>query len=361
MGLRAGDQPFVSVVIPTFNEAERIERCLRSVLDQDYPSDRYEVIVADGGSTDDTRQIVSRLGQDRAVRVIDNPGRTQAAGLNLAILASRGDVIARQDGHAEWVPHHLSRSIALLTETGADCVGGQADAVGESGWGKAVAAALHSPAGVGNARFRFSSRTEEVATVFPGAFLRSAFERVGLYNEAFPPHEDYELNYRIRTTGGRIIYSPDIPTRYFVRESPTALAQQYFRYGRSKVRVARHAPGVLRPYHYVAPAFALGVALTPAALMCRRGRGVVVGLTTAYIALCGLAGIQAVRHVEGATKLQTALVFPILHLSWGTGFWAGVNEIVGGRSFGDDGPPSLTSRKTPNIHETPSNLDRGAN
>ncbi len=246
--------PYVSVVIPVFNEERYIVACLASVLEQDYPEARYEVIVADGGSTDRTRALVEATAVDHPnVRLIDNPGRTQAHGLNLAILASRGEFIARQDGHAEWSPHHLRRSVDLLVETGADNVGGRADGEGASVTGRAIARAMRSPFGVGGARYRYSTRVEELPTVFPGTFRRSAFERVGLYDEAYPPHEDYELNHRIRETGGRVLFSPDIPTRYWVRESIRGLATQYFRYGRSKVRVARASLGVIHPYHLVAP------------------------------------------------------------------------------------------------------------
>ena len=193
------DSAFVSVVLPVFDEERHIEACLDSVLGQDYPSDRYEVIVADGGSTDRTRDIVGAIARrDPRVCLIDNPGRMQAAGLNRAILASCGDVIARQDGHAEWAPDHLRRSVALLRSTGADNVGGRQEAVGDGPSGRAIARAMSSPFGVGGARFRYSEREAEMPTVFLGTFRRSAFERVGLFDEAYPPHEDYELNERIR-------------------------------------------------------------------------------------------------------------------------------------------------------------------
>ena len=252
-------------MIPVFNEERYIEACLASVLDQDYPPDRYEVIVADGGSTDRTRAIVESTSVLHPnVRLIDNPGRTQAHGLNLAILASRGEFIARQDGHAEWSPHHLRRSIELLLETGADNVGGRADGEGAGVMGRAIARAMRSPFGVGGARYRYSTRVEELPMVFPGTFRRTAFERVGLYDEAYPPHEDYELNHRIRQTGGRVLFSPDIPTRYWVRESVPALARQYFRYGRSKVRVARASLGVIHPYHLAAPALVAAIPVAAA-------------------------------------------------------------------------------------------------
>lgn len=337
--------PLVSVVIPVYNEEEHIERCLASVLDQDLPAERYEVIVADGGSTDRTREMVAAIGTMHPnVRLIDNPGRTQASGLNRAILASAGEYIARQDGHAEWTRQHLRRSIELLSETGADNVGGQADGVGSSTTGRAIACAMRSPFGVGGARFRYSQRTEEVPTVFPGTFRRRTLERVGLFDEAYPPHEDYELNHRIRAAGGRVLYSPEIPTRYHVRESLSALARQYHRYGRAKVRVARAAPGVVRPYHLAAPLLVMAVPLAAAGVMRRRTRAAATAAIGAYLVGCAVAGLQASPGESPRVRVRVATVFPVLHVSWGLGFWAGVAEAVSGRPTGGGAPPALPPR-----------------
>jgi succinoglycan biosynthesis protein ExoA len=334
--------PFVSVVIPVYNEERYIEACLGSVLDQDYPSDRYEVIVADGGSTDRTRAIVEAAAtRSPNVRLLDNPGRTQASGLNLAILASRGEFIARQDGHAEWSRHHLRRSIELLLQSGADNVGGRADGEGDSAIGRAIARAMGSPFGVGGARFRYSIEPEEAATVFPGTFRRTAFERIGLFDEAYPPHEDYELNHRIRETGGRVLFSPEIPTRYHVRESITALARQYFRYGRAKVRVARASPGVIRPYHLAAPAL---VASVPAMLLLtatKRGRKLALAGTAVYATACVAAGLQAGAGEPAAVRLRLPVVFAVLHIAWGAGFWTGIAEAALRVETGGGRPPAL--------------------
>jgi succinoglycan biosynthesis protein ExoA len=346
MGVAAkvGEQalPFVSVVIPVYNEGRYIEACLASVLDQDYPLDRYEVIVADGGSTDGTRDIVDVIRRRHPnVRLIDNPGRTQAAGLNRAILASRGQFIARQDGHAEWTPHHLRRSIELLLESGADNVGGRADGVGQAATGRAIACAMRSPFGVGGARFRYSERVEEVATVFPGTFRRSAFERVGLFDEAYPPHEDYELNHRIRATGGRVLYSPDIPTRYYVRDSVGALARQYFRYGRAKVRVARKNPGVIRPYHLVAPALVAGLPLMATLATTHRGRRLRAGCVAAYAAACIIAGRRCSAGAPVEVRVRVPGMFVVLHVAWGVGVWAGIVEASRRFDTGGGSPPHL--------------------
>jgi succinoglycan biosynthesis protein ExoA len=340
----SGTLPFVSIVVPVYNEEHYIEACLASVLDQDYPADRCEVIVADGGSTDRTRAIVESIAVHHPnVRLIDNPGRTQAHGLNLAILASRGEYIARQDGHAEWSPHHLRRSIDLLMETGADNVGGLADGEARTVTGRAIARAMRSPFGVGGARYRYSMRVEELPTVFPGTFRRTAFERVGLYDEAYPPHEDYELNHRIRESGGRVLFSPDIPTRYWVRESIPALARQYFRYGRSKVRVARASLGVIRPYHLAAPVLVASIPCAALLILTKRGRRAVVAGGAVYVAACVAAGLATGAGEPPAVRLRIPAIFPVLHVAWGTGFWVGVAEAALRVDTGGGSPPSLPS------------------
>src|ERR1700730_13478759 len=254
------DQPVrstarISVVIPVLNEARYITGCLRSVQAQTYPANLVEIVVADGGSTDGTQAIVGELAhEDPRIRLVDNPGRTQASGLNIAIAATRGDVVARLDGHAAWPPGHLERCVELLELTGADNVGGTMMGQGETLVGQAVARATRSPFAVGGATYRYSDRQQEVETVWLGCFRRSALDRVGPYDETAAPHEDYELNQRIRDSGGLVIFSPDLPTSYWGRGSWPEVSAQYFKYGRAKVRVARRTPQVIRLYHLAPPA-----------------------------------------------------------------------------------------------------------
>jgi succinoglycan biosynthesis protein ExoA len=321
--------PTVSVVIPAFNEETHIRECVASALRQTYPW-VIEVIIADGASTDRTRDIVEAMAQlDPRVRLIDNPRRTQARGLNLAIAAASGEVIARLDGHAFWPAEHIERCVRLLEQTGADNVGGTMDAVGETPVGEAIARASRSPFAVGGARYRYARAQVDTDTVWLGCFRRSALDRVGPFDERFPPHEDYELNYRIRSSGGRIVFSPDLPTRYVTRSSWRALATQYFRYGRGKVRVARHSLGVIRPYHLAPPIFVAALATTPIlAAMVPYGRYAALAAAGAYVVACLGATIPAGSGTTHRTQVRIPVVFPILHASWGLGFWAGVAEGV---------------------------------
>lgn len=314
----------ISVVIPVLNEESRIGECLASVRAQTYPRKLIEVIVADGGSSDRTRDLVAVMAaRDDRIRLIENPRRNQAAGLNLAIAASRGEVIARLDGHAAWRPWHLEHCVRLLEETGADNVGGTMEGVGDSVFTWATAVATASPFGMGGARYRYARKMTVTDTVFLGCFLRSALDRVGPFNERLPPHEDYELNHRLRVTGGTIVFSPDIPTKYWVRDSWVHLAQQFFRYGRGKARVTRMTRGVLRPYHLGPPVL---VATTAAAgvLALMGTRQPLLALGVGYGTGCLIAGLWAGRRAKPQVQALVPVIFPVLHYSWGLGFIAGI-------------------------------------
>ena len=326
-----GTPPFISVVIPVLNEERHIRDCLASVFAQEYPTDRFEVIVADGGSADRTCEIVAEIAAAQpALRLVDNPARNQAAGLNRAIAVARGEIIARLDGHAAWRPWHLRRCVELLAETGADNVGGRMEAVGETAVAEAVARATSSPLGVGEAHFHYATRAMDTETVFLGCFRREALDRVGPFNESYPPHEDYELNHRIRQGGGRIVYSPDIPTTYWARATWRTLIRQYFRYGRAKTRVARHTPGVVRRHHLAPPTLVASLPLAAVGLAWQRPRRAVVALAGLYAAACLVEGARKSRGAAIGVRLRVPLVFPVLHLSWGAGFWAGL--VSPGRS-----------------------------
>lgn len=317
------------MVIPVLNEERHIEDCLRSVCEQDYPGDLIEIVVADGGSTDRTKELVAQMAiNDPRLRLVENPGRNQAAGLNRGIAATTGEVVARLDGHAAWQPGHLRRCVQLLVETGADNVGGAMEAVGENPIGEAVARAWRSPFAAGGARYRYSRRQMDTETVFLGVFRREALDRVGPFREDLDQHEDYELNHRIRLTGGRVVFSPEISTRYWTRSTWASLSAQFFRYGRSKARVARSLPGVVRPYHVAPPLLALSLPLAVAAMLSQRTRrGVGVGLA-AYVAADVVASVSVAKGASGPETARVMVAFPVLQLSWGAGFLAGLWETI---------------------------------
>src|SRR5689334_19534065 len=227
----------VTIAMPSFNEEHYIEACIASVKAQDYPAELIEILVADGRSTDRTREILARLSAaDPRIRMIDNPARLQAAGLGLLVKEATGDIIVRMDVHAEYAPDYVRRCVEVLERTGADNVGGAQRAKAKTPFQHALCAALTSPLGVGGARYRSSEAEGFVDTVFLGAFRRRVFETVGLWDPGAITNEDAELNQRILDSGGQIYLSKDIVVHYFPRDSLRTLAKQYFRYGRGRAR-----------------------------------------------------------------------------------------------------------------------------
>ena len=320
--------PLVSVLMPVREEVGFIRHSLGAVLEQSYPAARLEVIVADGGSTDGTRELVAELtAQHPNLRLIDNPGGIVPTGLNVAIRAARGEIIVRVDGHTIVAPDYVAECVAALQRTAADNVGGRMTPVGETEFGRAVALATTSPFGVGGSRFHYSDREEPVDTVYMGAWPRSTFDRFGLFNEELVRNQDDELNYRIRDAGGSIILVPRIQSTYTPRGSARALWRQYFQYGLWKVRVLQKHPSQLRASHLAPPALAAGLATTAAlSPFTGRARAALGALLAAYGAATLVATMSQRRRGAGRSWRLLPAVFAILHFGYGFGFLVGLAQ-----------------------------------
>ncbi|MEM7344599.1 MAG: glycosyltransferase family 2 protein, partial [Chloroflexota bacterium] len=276
-------QPFVTVIMPIRNESDFIHHSLGAVLAQDYPKDRFEVLLADGMSTDNTREIIQSYQQDHPyIHIIDNPGQIVPTGFNAALKQSKGDVIVRVDGHTEIAADYVSQCIAALERSGADNVGGKMTAVSAPGFGEVVTLATSSPFGVGGARFHYSDEEEWVDTVYLGAWRREVFEKIGLFDEEMVRNQDDEFNYRLGKSGGQVLLTPRIQSKYTPRSSPRLLWRQYFQYGYWKVRVMQKHPSQMRPRQFAPPLFAAGLVglslLAPLATLFRRLWMLIVGL-----------------------------------------------------------------------------------
>lgn len=312
----------VSVVIPVRNEAPFIEATIDSILDQDYPGP-IEVVVADGMSDDGTRAILDRLvARDTRVRYVDNPTGRTPNGLNLAIAATRGDVIVRCDGHAELPPGYVKTAMAVMEESGAVNVGGVQHAVGVSWMQRAIAYAMSSPIGVGDARFHYGGEPGPVDTVYLGVFRRDALVAAGMFDESLTRNQDYELNIRLRENGGKVWFDPRLRVTYRPRQTLGGLWSQYFQYGRWKRRVIRMHPGSARLRQLIPPLFVLAllasvvVALTP----WRRLAIVIPGL---YLALLLLGTIRHLAKTRDSAVLGFPAAVATMHVAWGLGFLRG--------------------------------------
>ncbi len=321
-GQPVGSEPLVTIGIPCLNEERYLEACMQCVLAQDYPRERTEIIVADGGSTDRTRQILERLAREHDnFRWIDNPGRIQSAAMNEIIRVARGDVLVRLDAHAEYASDYVRKCIEVLSRTGADNVGGAARARAKGWFQRALSAALKSPAGVGGAKFRTEDAEGFVDTVWGGAFPRHVFETVGLYDPGAIVNEDAELNQRILAAGGRIFLSREIEAYYYPRDSFTSLATQYFRYGKGRARTMLKHGGLVT----LRPIVPFAAVVSGALLLATSSfHGLTAPAFGAYALITGLEAVRVGRG-EGAWAIPVVWgIFPVMHAAHGLGFGVGL-------------------------------------
>ncbi|MEV5603401.1 glycosyltransferase family 2 protein [Streptomyces sp. NPDC052299] len=316
--MSAAQPPAVSVIMPVLNEERHLRNSVRHILEQEYAGE-MEVVIALGPSTDRTDEIAAELvAEDPRVHTVPNPtGRTPAA-LNAAIKASSHPIVVRVDGHGMLSPNYIATAVRLLEETGAQNVGGIMHAEGENAWEDAVAAAMTSKIGVGNAAFHTGGQAGPAETVYLGVFRREALEKADGYNVEFIRAQDWELNFRIRESGGLIWFSPELRVQYRPRPSVRALAKQYKDYGRWRHVVARYHAGSIN-LRYLAPPTAVvaiaaglvvGAAVTPWALIIPGG----------YVAAIVAGSLPAGKGLSLKARAQIPVALATMHMSWGYGF-----------------------------------------
>ena len=339
--------PLVSVIMPVRNEAAYIERSLGAVLAQEYPADRLEILVVDGMSGDGTREaVLAHAAADPRIRLLDNPAGIVPPGLNIGIGRARGEIIVRVDGHCEIAPDYVRRCVEhlLAGHDGApvEAVGGPIETIGETAEAEAIALAMSSWFGVGGSAFRtIKDRPLLVETVAFPAYRRATLQRLGPFDEELVRNQDDEYNYRLLKSGGRILLSPDIRSRYYSRGSLRSLWRQYYQYGYWKVRVMQKHPRQMRSRQFVPPAFVAGLAGSAALGMVFRPFRALLGVVlTLYLAANVVASLSLGR--EHAPRLL--VIHPILHLSYGLGFLVGLVHFAG--RFGVSGDRSAVGERS---------------
>ena len=317
--------PAVSVIMPVLDEERHLADAVRQILAQDYPG-ALELVIALGPSRDRTDEIAAGLvAADPRVRTVANPsGRTPSA-LNAAIAATRHEIVVRVDGHGLLAPGYVRNAVLLLERTGADNVGGVMHAEGQSVFEQAVAVAMTSKLGVGNAKFHTGGEAGPAETVYLGVFRRATLEKLGGYNEAFIRAQDWELNHRIIEAGGLVYFSPELRVTYRPRPTFAALAKQYLHYGRWRRVVMRTHSGTASSRYLAPPAALLAVLAGTVLGIIGLASGVVL-LNLGWLAPAGYAlGITAGSLLESrseswAVRLRLPAVLATMHFSWGWGF-----------------------------------------
>lgn len=321
-------RPFVSIIMPIKNEEKYIVGSLGSVMAQEYPSDLLEILVCDGISSDRTREIISNLASSSKfpITILDNPTGIVPKALNVGLNHAKGDIIIRIDGHCEIQKDYVQICVDHLQEQGVECVGGTIDTVGETFISKAIALAMSSSTGVGNVAFRVNRDGTELtdSVPFPAYPLR-IFEEIGTFDEEMLCNEDDEFNYRLLKNGGRILLVSKLRTRYFSRGSLKSLWKQYFRYGLWKVRVMQKHPGQMRLRQFIPSLFVLAIlALVILTFLIYSGWMILAVFLAIYFLAILFSAAKSIHMNELKYLPILLLVFPVLHLSYGSGFISGL-------------------------------------
>lgn len=319
---RTAAGPAVSVIVPARDEEAWIAPCLDSILAQTHRD--LEVLVGDGMSTDRTRAIVSAYAErDPRVRLLDNPRRTTAASLNVCLGAAAGRYVVRVDAHSEIPPDYVALALDRIAGGRWGGVGGRKDGVGASPAGRAIAAALGSPFGVGNSVYHYGTTRQTVDHVPFGVYPAELLRSIGGWDEEVTSNEDYELDYRLRSAGHELLFDPALRIRWMSKQTLGDFFAQYRRYGKGKSEVARLHPDSVAFRHLAAPA--LVAALATAGLLARRRPRLAAALAAPYAAALGAASVATARRVEGAAaKALVPAAFATMHVAWGLGFWEGM-------------------------------------
>jgi glycosyltransferase involved in cell wall biosynthesis len=313
--------------MPVLNEENYLEAAVLAILSQDYEGP-IQVVLALGPSTDRSNEVAARIcAGDSRVSSVPNPTGRTPEGLNAALAATTQEIVVRVDAHSELSDGYIRLAVETLQRTGADNVGGIMGARGVTKFEKAVAAAMTSPLGVGSASFHTGGNEGPAETVYLGVFKRSALERVGGYDPAFTRAQDWEMNYRIRTTGGTVWFNPDLFVTYRPRQNVFKLAKQYFEYGSWRHEVMRRHPDTRRTksaIRYFAPPLAVTLIVIGKILGTI---GLIMGndLIWGYIFPLGYLGLTLLSSLTLVKRARTgALWLPVvlmtMQMSWGTGF-----------------------------------------
>jgi GT2 family glycosyltransferase len=314
----------ITAVVATYNEERHIEACLAGLLSQRGVAGEIEVLVADGGSTDRTRELVGALAAaDPRIRLLDNPRRLQVYAWNLGIANARGRYVTLISAHTEYGEEYMARSIDALRRSGAANVAGVQTPVGDGAVGTAIAWAMQSRFGIGNAEFRYTTEERYVDHGFSFFFEKTTAEAIGGFDESLAVNEDCDFNYRLRKSGRRVFLSPSIECRYHARSTRRALARQMFRYGYWRRKTQLRHPEFVPARVLAPPALLLALALSP--VIYRYGsRRLALAAPAAYAAFLGAGWLLARRELPKKSARAVPSILATMHLCYGAGWLTGL-------------------------------------
>jgi len=315
----------VSVIVPMRNEGNYVEKCMKSILSQDFPLEKLEVIVVDGLSEDKSQEFVKYYAKmyPDTVRLFENVNKTVPFAMNIGIKKSVGKYIVRLDAHSEYANDYISKCISTIEETDADNVGGLLITRGVGFIGEAFAKVISSKFGVGNSGFRTNASSGYVDTVPFGTYKRETFEKYGFYDTRLTRNQDNELNYRIRKNGGKVYLNSDIKLTYFCRNNIADILRQSFENGKWNIITTKLCPGAMSVRHFVPLGFLLSLITMPVIIFFLP---ILVWLFIAELGLYLILNIFfSFKLASGISQIPILFIlFPLMHISYGFGSLVGL-------------------------------------
>lgn len=325
----------ISVIIPVRNEEKYIKRCLRSIVNNDYPQDLIEVYVIDGMSEDATRERIQPfLDKYPYIRLLDNLHKVVPYALNKGIRLAKGDLIIRMDAHAVYPENYFSTLVKWQEVTGADNIGGmwETKPANDRAIPLAIALATSSEFGVGNAYYRLRKipdEPKEVDTVPFGCYRREVFDEIGLFDEELTRNQDDEFNARLKKHGGKIVLVPGIRIKYFGRENWKKMFRMFYQYGLFKPLVNRKigSPATIR--QFVPPAFTLFLFMAPVCFLWKKITMFYLLFLLLYFIVNLIISLRiSVSKKDPRLFFYLPITFFLIHLGYGLGYWAGILKLI---------------------------------
>ena len=329
----------VSIICPVYNEEKFIDRCVKSIIAQDYPTDSLEVLFIDGRSTDRTRELIEKYTKDYPyIHLLDNPQQVVPYALNKGVEESTGEVVMRIDGHCAYPTNYVSELVRYLYELDADNVGGvwNTQPANDTAICQAIALASSHPFGVGGSMHKIgASEIMETDTVPFGCYKREVFEKTGLFDTDLVRNQDDEFNGRLLNKGGKIFLIPQVIINYTARDSIRKMRHMYYQYGLYKPLVNKKlgAPATIRQFFPLL--FLIGlVAGGLLSIFYFWIRYAYLSVLALYLVIGLVVGsMGAIRTHKPVIALLMPYVFFNVHISYGYGYLCGVIKVLLNKSF----------------------------
>ncbi len=316
----------VSIIIPTFNEAANISKCLQAISSNTYPHHLMEVIVVDGGSKDGTVESIQQFSNNGiSYQVIDAPNTSVYTALNIGLKKSTGNYIVRVDARSIIPNNYIATCIKHIEEDKVTVAGGVQMQYGENVYQKTIATVLQSKLGTGNAKFRTGNYSGLVDTVYLGVFKKEVFDRVGYYDDdGIVVSEDSMMNDRIRSSGGKIYLDGTLAVKYPAKKTIKELARQYFIYGGAKAHTfSKYKKLTAGRQYFILLAFIAALLLSIFTLTGALPWQFAASFISFYaLLIIGNAILLKLNKGKDFALFYALVVYPAIHISWTLGFFS---------------------------------------